>query len=114
MTDKITVWTTCESRLDADKIANALVEARLAACVNIVPVSSIYRWKGKVEHAEELLLLIKTRRPLFGKLRAALERLHPYDVPELIALPIADGLEAYLDWIEKETLPDESADPRAQ
>ena len=113
MTDKIAVITTCESRLDADKIANALLDARLAACVNILPVSSAYRWKGKVERAEELLLLIKTRRPLFEKLRSTLERIHPYEVPELIALPIADGLGAYLDWIEKETKADESADPHA-
>lgn len=114
MTDKIAVLTTCESRLDADKIANAVVGARLAACVNIVPMSSIYRWKGKVERAEELLLLIKTRRPLFDKLRALLERIHPYEVPEVIALPITDGSGAYLDWIEKETNADESAVPRAQ
>jgi periplasmic divalent cation tolerance protein len=114
MTDKIAVLTTCESRLDAEKIANALVDARLAACVNILPMSSIYRWKGKVERAEELLLLIKSRRPLFDKLRAAVERIHPYEVPELIALPVADGLGAYLDWIEKETKADESTDPRAQ
>jgi periplasmic divalent cation tolerance protein len=114
MTDKIAVLTACESRLEADRIANAVLEARLAACVNVVPAASVYRWKGKVERAEELLLLIKTRRPLFDKLRAMLERIHPYELPEVIALPIADGLGAYLDWIEKETTPDESADARTQ
>jgi periplasmic divalent cation tolerance protein len=114
MTDKIAVLTTCESRLDADRIANALLELRLAACVNTIPMSSAYRWKGKVERAEELLLLIKTRRPLFDQLRAAIERLHPYELPEVIALPIADGLGAYLDWIDKETKADESADSRSE
>ena len=76
---------------------------RLAACVNILPgaVTSIYRWKGKVESARERLLLIKTSRKRLAKLQAAVERLHSYDVPEFIALPIAAGSRAYLAWLEE-------------
>jgi periplasmic divalent cation tolerance protein len=94
---------TCASPAEARRIARAVVEARLAACVNILPgaLTSIYRWKGKVESAKERLLLIKTSRKRLGKLRAAVERLHSYDVPEFIALPIAAGSPAYLDWIEE-------------
>jgi periplasmic divalent cation tolerance protein len=114
MTDKIVVLTTCESRLDADKIADALLAGRLAACVNIIPMSSVYRWKGKVERAEELLLIVKTRRALFDQVRSTLERIHPYEVPEAVALPVVAGLDAYLQWIERETQADESADSRAE
>ena len=79
------------------------MQARLAACVNILPgaVTSIYRWKGKVESASERLLLIKTSKKQLAKLRAAVVRMHSYDVPEFIALPIAAGSPAYLDWIEE-------------
>ena len=77
------------------------MDARLAACVNILPgaVQSVYRWKGKVESARERLLLIKTSRKRLAKLRAAVERMHSYDVPEFIALPIAEGSPAYLAWL---------------
>jgi periplasmic divalent cation tolerance protein len=77
------------------------VDARLAACVNILPgaVRSIYRWKGRVESAQERLLLIKTSRKRLAELRAAVERLHSYDVPEFIALPIAAGSPKYLAWL---------------
>jgi len=79
------------------------VHARLAACVNIIPgaVQSIYRWKGKVESARERLLLIKTSRKRLVKLRATVERVHSYDVPEFVALPIAAGSRAYLAWLEE-------------
>jgi periplasmic divalent cation tolerance protein len=88
---------------EAQRIARAVVEARLAACVNILPgvVHSIYRWKGKVESSRERLLLIKTSRKRLAKLRAAVERLHSYDVPEFVALPIAAGSPAYLAWIDE-------------
>ena len=101
MTDKLLVLVTCSSSAEARMIARAVVEARLAACVNILPgaVTSVYRWKGKVESARERLLLIKTSRKRLAKLRAAVERLHSYDVPEFIALPIADGSPAYLAWL---------------
>lgn len=102
MTDKYLVLVTCASVAEARQIARAVVEARLAACVNILPgaVVSIYRWKGKVETARERLLLIKTSRKRLAKLQAAVERVHSYDVPEFIALPIAAGSRAYFDWIE--------------
>ena len=103
MTDKCVVLVTCGSAAEAKRIARALVEARLAACVNLLPgaVTSIYRWKGKVESARERLLLIKTSRNRLAKLQAAIGRLHSYDLPEIIALPIVAGSRAYLDWIEE-------------
>jgi periplasmic divalent cation tolerance protein len=102
LTDKLVVLVTCSSPAEARRIARAVVEARLAACVNIVPgaVQSIYRWKGKVESARERLLLIKTSRRYLAKLRKTVERLHSYDVPEFIALPIAAGSPAYLAWVQ--------------
>jgi periplasmic divalent cation tolerance protein len=103
LTDKFVVLVTCSTPAEAQRIARAVVNARLAACVNIVPgaVQSIYRWKGKVESARERLLLIKTSRKRLAKLQAAVERLHSYDVPEFIAIPIAAGSAAYLSWVEE-------------
>ncbi|MCX6597880.1 MAG: divalent-cation tolerance protein CutA [Acidobacteria bacterium] len=104
MTDKIVVYCTCPTAEDAQRLASALVEQRLAACVNIVSgVLSVYRWQGAVENSPELMLIIKTRREHFPALRAALERLHPYELPEIIALPVVDGSPGYLDWLDKET-----------
>jgi len=100
MTDKRLVLTTCGSREEAQQIARALVERRLAACVNIVPnIDSVYRWMGKVETATEWLLLIKTSAAVFERLRAALQDLHSYDVPECIEISIENGGAAYLEWI---------------
>ena len=97
MTDKIVVFSTCASPEDAERIARRLVEARLAACVNIVPgIRSIYRWQGKVEDAAEQLLVIKSSRAVFPALRAEIEKIHPYEVPEILALPVVDGSEKYL------------------
>lgn len=103
MTDKIVVLVTCGSAKEARRIARALVEKRLAACGNILeaPVRSIYRWKGMVETAKEYLLLIKTSRKRFAALQAEVKRLHSYDVPEIIALPIASGSPEYLKWISE-------------
>lgn len=102
MTDKYLVLVTCASALEAKRIARAVVDERLAACVNILPatVTSIYHWKGKVESAREKLLLIKTSRNRLAKLQATVERLHSYDLPEFIALPIAAGSRAYLAWLD--------------
>ena len=102
LTDKCLVLVTCASAAEAKRIAYAVVEARLAACVNILPgaINSVYRWKGKVESARERLLFIKTSRIRLAKLQAAIERLHSYDVPEFIALPIAAGSRAYLAWLD--------------
>ena len=101
MTDKIIVLVTCGSPKEARKIARALVEQRLAACVSEigVPVASTYRWKGKVETAKEFLLLIKTSKKRFAAMRDSVRKLHSYEVPEILALPIAAGSRDYLDWI---------------
>jgi periplasmic divalent cation tolerance protein len=101
MTDKIVVLVTCGSKKEARKIAQALVQRRLAACVQEigVPVRSMYRWKGRVESANEVLLLIKTSRKRFSAVSTLVKKLHSYEVPEIIALNIADGSRDYLDWI---------------
>jgi len=101
MTDKIVVLTTCDSEMLAEQLARHLVEHRFAACVNILPKArSIYRWQEKIEDAGEWVLLIKSRRDLFAALRAEIQRLHTYETPEVIALPIVDGSEAYLGWLD--------------
>jgi periplasmic divalent cation tolerance protein len=103
MTDKIVVLSTCGSPEEAERIARALVSKRLAACVNLLPaVRSIYRWKGAVEDAQETLLVIKSSRTLFDELRAEIEKLHSYEVAEVVAIPIVDGSEAYLEWLGRE------------
>jgi periplasmic divalent cation tolerance protein len=101
MTDKIVVLVTCRSFREAHSIARELVERRLAACATVVeaPVWSIYRWKGKVEAAKEFLLILKSSRRRFAALEAAVEKLHSYDVPEIIALPVSAGSRAYLGWM---------------
>jgi periplasmic divalent cation tolerance protein len=103
MTDKIVVLSTCESEQQAAAIARHLIEHHLAACVNILPgARSIYRWKGAIEDAGEWMLVIKTRRDRFAALRAAVAKLHSYEVPEVIALPVVDGSESYLGWLDRE------------
>jgi periplasmic divalent cation tolerance protein len=102
MTDKIVVMTTCEAADDADRIASSLVEKRLAACVSILPgATSVYRWKGTVERAAEIVVLIKTSRALLARVQAEVERLHPYELPEVLALPVMDGSERYLEWLNQ-------------
>ncbi len=104
MTAMCVVLTTAGSSDEGRKIARALVERRLASCVNIVPrIESVYRWKEQVESAEEWLLLIKTRSQLFEQVRDAIEELHSYELPECIMLKIAEGGKAYLDWLAKNT-----------
>jgi periplasmic divalent cation tolerance protein len=100
MTDKLLVLTTAGSETEAGKIAGALVERRLAACVNVIPrIRSVYRWEGKVEQAEEYLLLIKTVKAREEQVRAAIRALHSYDLPECIAIPIESGSADYLNWL---------------
>ena len=103
MTNKIVVLVTCGSAKEARRIARAVVQQRMAACANIVatPVQSVYRWKGRVESAKEFLLIIKTTQSRFAKLKVEVKRLHSYDVPEIIALPIAAGGIDYLNWISE-------------
>jgi periplasmic divalent cation tolerance protein len=103
MTDKIVVLSTCGSAEEAAKIARALVEKKLAACVNVMPaVRSFYRWKDVIEDELESLLVIKSSRALFNDLRVEIEKLHSYEVPEVIAVPIVDGSEGYLEWLDRE------------
>jgi len=100
----IIVFVTCGSEDEALKIARALVEEKLAACANMVsPLRSIYRWEGKICDEKEWLLVIKTRQSLFEDLAKRVKAIHSYSVPEIIALPIAEGLPAYLTWISENT-----------
>ena len=103
MTDKIVVLTACGSTEEAERIARALVEKKLAACVNILPaVRSLYRWQGAVEDETEILLAIKSSRALFDELQAEIGKMHSYEVPEVIAIPIVDGAGGYLGWMDRE------------
>ncbi len=102
MTDKRIVLSTAGSEEEARKIAHALVERRLAACVNVVgPLYSVYRWKGAVESASEHLLIIKTTEALFLGVRDAIRELHSYELPECVMLSIEAGSEEYLKWIDE-------------
>lgn len=101
MTGPVVALSTVATAEDAERIARSLVEKGVAACVNVVPgVVSFYRWKGRLERDAEVLLVIKTRGERFEQLKAALLAEHPYEVPELVALPIAGGHERYLEWLE--------------
>jgi periplasmic divalent cation tolerance protein len=103
MTDKIVVFSMASSAEEADKIARTLVEDRLAACVNVIAgARSTYRWKGAVESSAEWLLIIKSSRELFDRVRTRLEQAHSYEVPEVVALPVIDGSRNYLNWMEAE------------
>ncbi len=94
------VLSTCSDRTEAERIARSLVESRLAACVNLLPgVSSIYRWQGKVESSEEVLLMIKTSAPQVENVQKAIAGLHSYEVPELLVLDVSGGSEGYLQWL---------------
>lgn len=103
MTDYLQVFTTIGSREEAQQVAQALVEQRLAGCVQIVgPIHSIYWWQGEIETAEEYLCLIKAGSELYGELEAAIKEVHPYDTPEILAMPVADGNADYLQWLQEE------------
>jgi periplasmic divalent cation tolerance protein len=100
MTDKIIIMVTAASRRECRKIARHLVAARLAACVNITPpIESIYRWEGKIADEKEFLMLIKSTRDLFPEIKLEIAKLHSYQTPEIICLPILDGSRNYLQWV---------------
>jgi periplasmic divalent cation tolerance protein len=106
MSDFLQIVTTTEREEDARQIADLLIEKRLAACVQIVgPVTSVYRWQGKVESATEWQCLIKTRQALSDNVVQAIREIHAYEVPEIIALPIVGGSRDYLIWLEEQTSP---------
>jgi periplasmic divalent cation tolerance protein len=103
MTDKIVVLNTCDSADEAERLARSLVEQRLAACVTVIsPTRSFYRWNGAITDAAEWLLVIKSSRALFDRLRAALESAHSHELPELLALPVIEGSPNYLAWLDGE------------
>jgi periplasmic divalent cation tolerance protein len=98
------VLTNLPDRAAAERLADSLVEKRLAACVNILaPCRSVYRWKGALQHDEEHPVLIKTTAEGYAALEAAVRAGHPYELPEIIAVPVERGLAAYLDWVAAET-----------
>jgi periplasmic divalent cation tolerance protein len=104
--DTLLVLTNVPERAVAERLADMLVEKRLAACVNILaPCRSVYRWKGAVQHDEEHPMLMKTTTERYPALEQALRAAHPYELPEIIAVPLAQGLPAYLEWLAGETRP---------
>jgi periplasmic divalent cation tolerance protein len=104
MTDNIVVLITVPGEDEASRIASTLINERLAACVNLVKnIRSLFRWEGKVEDESEFLMVVKTRSDIFERLSKRVNELHSYSVPEIIALPIIDGFEGYLQWIADET-----------
>ena len=101
----IIVFNTCNSADLASSMAESLVSNKLAACVNIINnVESVYQWQGKIEHDKEILLIIKTRQSLFSQVEKAIQELHDYELPEIIAVPIEAGQQKYLNWIQSATL----------
>ncbi len=100
----VLVVTNLPDRASAEKLAALLIEQRLAACVNLLaPCASVYRWQGEIQHDEEHPLLIKTAQDRYAELEAAIRAHHPYELPEIIAVSIVQGLPAYLQWVESET-----------
>lgn len=104
MDEVVVVLTNLGDRAAAVRLAEELVNRRLAACVNVLAdCTSVYRWKGGVENATEVPVLIKTRAALYAEVEAAIRKLHPYELPEIIAVPIVRGLTEYLEWVSEET-----------
>lgn len=99
------MFNTCNSAEIASSIAETLVNKKLAACVNIVNgIESVYQWQGKIEHEQEILLIIKTRQSLFSQLEQIIQELHNYELPEIIAVSVSSGEKNYLNWIQSATL----------
>jgi periplasmic divalent cation tolerance protein len=102
--DALLVFTNAPDHAVAMQLARALVDQRLAACVNVLNgCTSVYRWEGAVETAEELPVIIKTRASRYAEVEAAIRKLHPYELPEIVAVPVVQGLPDYLDWVTEET-----------
>jgi periplasmic divalent cation tolerance protein len=98
------VMTTLPDAPAAEALAERLLEERLVACANVLPgARSIYRWEGEIRRDQEVVVILKTTRAALPRLRERFPALHPYDVPELVAMDVADGAEAYLDWVRSET-----------
>ncbi len=104
MDEVILVMTNLPDRASAQQMAQALIENRSAACINILAeCASVYRWRGKMETASEVPLLIKTTRAAYPRLEACIRAHHPYELPEIVAVPVSDGLPGYLQWVTQET-----------
>ncbi len=106
MTEFIQLFTTTEKKDDAELISREIVKKRLAACAQVVgPIKSTYWWKEKIEQTEEWLCIMKSRRHLYEELEKAIKSIHPYEVPEIVAVPIVSGSQSYLEWLEQEVKP---------
>lgn len=112
------IFVTATNRKEAVRIGEEMVSMRLAACANIIPgIQSIYRWKGKVAKAREVLLILKSTKPRYHALEKAIKAMHTYEIPEVIALPVTEGLERYIRWVRSEThneLFSEGGDPKVR
>lgn len=101
----LVILVTVINKKEAIRIGEAMVNAKLAACANIIPgIQSVYRWKGKVVKAEEVLLILKSTKPRYRALEKAIKAMHTYGTPEIIALPVKEGLDQYIRWVRSETL----------
>jgi periplasmic divalent cation tolerance protein len=106
MQEYIQLFTTTESRNDAEMISREVVEKRLAACAQVLgPITSTYRWKEEIEKTEEWLCIMKSRSDLFNQLEEAIKSIHPYEEPEIVAAPIVLGSHSYLEWLDREVKP---------
>jgi periplasmic divalent cation tolerance protein len=104
LTDAMLVLTTLPNADAAGELAKSLIEEKLAACANVFPaVRSIYKWQGKIQDENEVLVLLKTRQEHFERLKSRILELHPYEVPEVLAIPVEQGYQAYLEWLARET-----------
>jgi periplasmic divalent cation tolerance protein len=105
----LVILNTCPDKESATKVANSLIERQLAACVNILPgLTSVYPWKGQIETGEEVLLIIKSTRSAYEAVETAIRETHPYELPEVVAVPIVAGLQAYLSWIGESVVTDKT------